>query len=269
MNELVNGGDHGNNIQVAYLRGDANQALEVPSIRATRYAAGYGQEKGRLVTKIFNRASKSIPVVLFDVLPWYLRVYFHTLVVTNSNGNTVEPLRKEFSLGVDRVRPYSMELVLSLPPKSTTTVEIAFEKSILKWLEYPPDANHGFYVAPAVVSYPCDADKCLQQCLDEDSPRRNRVFTEAVLMNLPTPDFSMPYNVICLACTVVALAFGPLHNITTKSLIIDTEGEPPSMLKRVWGKVRDKLPFGRRPAVAESGPATPANKSDSDPAQAQ
>jgi len=26
----------------------------------------------------------------------------------------------------------------------------------------------------------------------------------------------MPYNVICLTCTVVALAFGPLHNITTK-----------------------------------------------------
>jgi hypothetical protein len=39
-------------------------------------------------------------------------------------------------------------------------------------------------------------------------------------VNLPTPDFSMPYNVICLACTVVALAFGPLHNITTKSLTV-------------------------------------------------
>ena len=40
--------------------------------------------------------------------------------------------------------------------------------------------------------------------------------TETLIITLPTPDFSMPYNVICLACTVVALAFGPLHNITTK-----------------------------------------------------
>lgn len=43
--------------------------------------------------------------------------------------------------------------------------------------------------------------------------------TESLIITLPTPDFSMPYNVICLACTVVALAFGPIHNITTKSLM--------------------------------------------------
>jgi len=42
------------------------------------------------------------------------------------------------------------------------------------------------------------------------------IFTEILLLTLPTPDFSMPYNVICLACTVAALAFGPLHNITTR-----------------------------------------------------
>jgi phosphatidylinositol glycan class T len=30
----------------------------------------------------------------------------------------------------------------------------------------------------------------------------------------------MPYNVICLACTAVALAFGPLHNISTKRLVL-------------------------------------------------
>merc|ERR1719278_782395 len=47
-----------------------------------------------------------------------------------------------------------------------------------------------------------------------------QLYTESLLVNLPTPDFSMPYNVICLACTVVALAFGPLVNITTKSLTI-------------------------------------------------
>ena len=35
---------------------------------------------------------------------------------------------------------------------------------------------------------------------------------------MATPDVSMPYNVICLACTVVALAFGPLYNLTTKRL---------------------------------------------------
>jgi len=44
---------------------------------------------------------------------------------------------------------------------------------------------------------------------------------ENLLVTLPTPDFSMPYNVICLVCTVVALAFGPLHNICTKRLLLE------------------------------------------------
>lgn len=47
--------------------------------------------------------------------------------------------------------------------------------------------------------------------------------TETLIVTMPTPDFSMPYNVICLACTVVALAFGPLHNITTKRYWYETE----------------------------------------------
>lgn len=44
-----------------------------------------------------------------------------------------------------------------------------------------------------------------------------RVYSESLLVNLPTPDFSMPFNVICLGCTAVALAFGGLHNLTTKA----------------------------------------------------
>ena len=47
-----------------------------------------------------------------------------------------------------------------------------------------------------------------------------RIHTEALLVTLPTPDFSMPYNYICLSCTVVALAFSPLHNMTTKWLLL-------------------------------------------------
>ena len=43
-----------------------------------------------------------------------------------------------------------------------------------------------------------------------------RIYSESLLVNLPTPDFSMPFNVICLGCTAVALAFGGLHNLTTK-----------------------------------------------------
>merc|ERR1712179_145641 len=61
--------------------------------------------------------------------------------------------------------------------------------------------------------------------------------TEILLVSLPTPDFSMPYNVICLACTVAALAFGPIHNITTKTLVLVQPGEEE---KGLLGKIFDK-----------------------------
>ena len=48
----------------------------------------------------------------------------------------------------------------------------------------------------------------------------------------------MPYNVICLACTVAALAFGPIHNITTKSLELVQPGQEE---KGLLGKLLDKL----------------------------
>ena len=69
----------------------------------------------------------------------------------------------------------------------------------------------------------------------------------------------MPYNVICLACTVVALAFGPLHNITTKNLTIE-EGE---MEKGFLGKLIAKVKglFGRR-EQAETATEEPEEKEE-------
>jgi len=38
-------------------------------------------------------------------------------------------------------------------------------------------------------------------------------YTEVLLVPLTTPDFSMPYNVITITCTVFALYFGSLLNV--------------------------------------------------------
>ena len=43
-------------------------------------------------------------------------------------------------------------MVLEVPSKSYLEISIEFEKSLLKWLEYPPDANKGFYVNSALIS---------------------------------------------------------------------------------------------------------------------
>ena len=47
-----------------------------------------------------------------------------------------------------------------------------------------------------------NANSSKVEVLKDDSMILVQLYTEALLVNLPTPDFSMPYNVICLACTV-------------------------------------------------------------------
>jgi len=238
---------------------------EAPVISASRHQTGYGQEVGGIVTQIRNSGPDPLTIVLYDVLPWYLRVYFHTLSIearmTHGRVRKISPLKSKFVPGLDRAKPYTLELVLTLPPKSTTKVSLGFEHSILKWNEYPPDANKGFYVGSALIatllkpeqtrgltlgpshSTIMDAFATADGTTSESDLVLVQLYTESLLVSLPTPDFSMPYNVICLACTVVALAFGPLLNLTTKTLQVEeestggAEGKPVSKLASILEKV--------------------------------
>ena len=71
-----------------------------------------------------------------------------------------------------------------------------------------------------------------------------RLHTEILLITLPTPDFSMPYNVICLACTVVAIAFGSFHNLSSRRFeAVDPKKNPgpigkvKAMLAKLKGRI--------------------------------
>ena len=221
------------------------------------------------MTKLRNNAATSQRIVFLDVLPWYLRCYLHTLSLRNdkARGGLLKPLVTDFRPGKDRDRPYVLELVVELPAKSETLISIEFEKSLLKWLEYPPDANRGFDVGSAVISAVLPGRKnftglgrrhsTFAEAMEADDSGEGgeaeheafyQLHTEKLLVNLPTPDFSMPYNVICLACTVVALAFGPLHNITTKNLQVVSPGTEE---KGYLGNAVDKIKSLFRRAVEQ------------------
>nr|KAG5712255.1 hypothetical protein BaRGS_014605 [Batillaria attramentaria] len=128
-------------------------------------------------------------------------------------------------------------------------VSLQFERAFLKWTEYPPDANHGFYINSAVISFQLPTDSAtlipplntstLQQAIVDGSQENFvRLYTEALLVSLPTPDFSMPYNVICLACTVIAIAFGSIHNLTTRSFVLFNPAEKKGLMTRLKGLLK-------------------------------
>ncbi|XP_033342210.2 phosphatidylinositol glycan anchor biosynthesis class T isoform X1 [Megalopta genalis] len=218
------------NIGVTHNAG-AKVSLNYPSILyANRYIIGYGQERGSLVTKLYNNYWQPLDVVLLENIPWYLLVYFHSVTIT-CEGQQIVPLAQRYLPGKERKSPYYLEMVLRLPARSVTRFSIEMDYSFLKWQEYPPDANHGFYMGSAVITallpiarnytaLPLDGSTITSSFNASRVGYLVQLRTESLLISLPTPDFSMPYNVICLACTAVALAFGPLHNISTKTLVL-------------------------------------------------
>lgn len=220
-----------------------------PLLHAERYVAGYGLQTGEIHTLMYNQHPyRSFPVLLLDSVPWYLRLYVHTLTVT-SKGKDNKPSYIHYQPSKDRVRPHLLEMLVQLPPNSVTEVTVQFERALLKWTEYTPDPNHGFYVGSSVVSslvpsiVAMDTNNTRDRPLfssffptKEESSYFIRVYTEPLLVNLPTPDFSMPYNVICLTCTVVAVGYGSLYNLLTRNFQID---EPnPGLAKRIANVIR-------------------------------
>lgn len=141
---------------------------------------------------------------------------------------------------MERKRSYLVELLFELPANSTTTVSLDVDKLFLQWTEFNPDANLGFFIPSSVITavLPDAPTETTIQQLNNDYGVV-RIYTEKILVALPTPDFSMPYNVICLACTVVAIGFGSFHNISTKVFVEDTE-QKPSLIQRIKAKLYGK-----------------------------
>lgn len=62
-----------------------------PLLHAERYVAGYGLQTGEIHTLMYNNHPyRSFPVLLLDTVPWYLRLYVHTLKIT-SKGKDNKP----------------------------------------------------------------------------------------------------------------------------------------------------------------------------------
>jgi phosphatidylinositol glycan class T len=141
---------------------------------------------------------------------------------------------------VDRKRGTQLELVMTVPPASTVMLTYDFEKAILRYTEYPPDANRGFNVAPAVI-------RVLNEVDSDGTPKDVYIRTTSLLLPLPTPDFSMPYNVIILTSTVMALAFGSIYNLLVRRFVgADEVGENKvrALLKKISGgivTIKDRL----------------------------
>ena len=211
-----------------------------PPLYASRSFTGHGQERGGVQTLLTNPSTTSpISFIYFETLPWFMKPYLHTLTARLSNSSTPDPhLIKEtfYRPALDRRRGTQLELLITIPAASTVILTYDFDKAILRYTEYPPDANRGFDVAPAIIRLlPPFGD-----APEQSSQTPIYIRTSSLLLPLPTPDFSMPYNVIILTSTVMALAFGMIFNLLVRRFVGADEVErwDAAALK---GRIRGRL----------------------------
>lgn len=78
------------NIALTYKKSNIQRTKSPPLLHANRFISGYGQQKGGIVSRIFNRHWKPINVIILENIPWFVPVYLHTLKIV-SNGIEIKP----------------------------------------------------------------------------------------------------------------------------------------------------------------------------------
>ncbi|EEB05820.1 pig-T [Schizosaccharomyces japonicus yFS275] len=179
-------------------------------VRADYALTNYGNHWSGISLMLTNPQPKNYTATAMSQLPWFAHSYLHTLQVrVNDTLLPKEDVLCQIAYRPfkDRVHNSFLELQFLLPAFTSVKIITDFEKSPIKLHEYPPDANRGFDIPPAIIS------------IYDNTTLHSTLRTTSLLLSLPTPDFSMPYNVIILTSTVMALTFGSIFNLLVRRFV--------------------------------------------------
>ncbi|ONK58087.1 uncharacterized protein A4U43_C09F7980 [Asparagus officinalis] len=256
-----------------------------PPFYANRFLMGSGYERGSIAISLQSSHSHEwhldqfngckVEAVVFQVVPWYVKVYYHTLKIFIDGkpqivSDVVENMR--ISPSEDKVSPGMLELMLRFPCNmQSASLVLDFDKGFLHIDEYPPDANQGFDISSALISFPnfysnrtyLIDDSLTQSPLLLEFQEENIVqsYTEVLLVPLTTPDFSMPYNVITFTCTVLALYFGSLLNVLRRRVgeeerLLKCQVEKTALLPLLLSRLVSKFKRQNRELSQSSSPSS-------------
>ncbi|KAF9045933.1 Gpi16 subunit GPI transamidase component [Hymenopellis radicata] len=178
------------------------------SVRRT--LQGSSQDRGQLSIFLTNHMPSSIQVVYLETMPWIVQFYLHTMRV-HVNGISDDTLLSNTSYipPVPHAKPATFQTLITLPKDSVVQVTIDVTKAFLRYTEHPPDAQRGWDLPPAVLIPVTEGDVY-----------GARIYTPPLLVDLATPDFSMPYNVIIFSCSLIAFIFGTIFNLLTRKFVV-------------------------------------------------
>ena len=197
---------------------------------------------GTIALSIRNEADSTRPVVYSEVWPWWVKGWVSEMELRidddSRNRSRFRMFLVELALIVgteDLLSSFeyhpshppkpsttSLHLHLNLPPHSTLHISLPFTKLTLKYTEHRPDAERGVDIPSGILTLlDVEGEDTQDDSLhfgqtNHRKTGRRRIYTSRLLLDVPTPDFSMPYNVIIMSSTVMAVFFGLMHGALTR-----------------------------------------------------
>lgn len=110
-----------------------------------------------------------------------------------------------------------------IPEDSSIYVQVEYKPRFLSFEEFPADPNRGFDIPPSIATFSCYA---ADNNLSNANADIAHVYSNSLLIMPPVPDLSMPFNVISITSTFLALILGTLINI---------------LIRKATGRITDKL----------------------------
>ena len=212
--------------------------------RVSAHLTGRGDAHGGLVLEAYRtglvppggNGGGNATLRLLQLLPPACRVWWHTLALRLDGAPAdlaaalAEPPRvAPHGTGARRTHAALLDIALALPPGTRSArLAMRFSTAFLRLDELPPDGQRGVDIPPAraaiTVHSPastkldaCDAEATPLLCavlagtpsdvalIDGDGTNVFVGYSGGLLLTLPSPDASMPFNVICFVCTALAL----------------------------------------------------------------
>ncbi|KAH9251057.1 hypothetical protein BASA81_011117 [Batrachochytrium salamandrivorans] len=187
-----------------------------------------------------------LPVLHWEFLPHFIQPRMKTLQV-RANGALVPDVRRVVEFVSNDGLGSPGFLIFSLVCERDLTITYEFDKLFLYYGQYPPNPNRGFDVPSSITQFNTSTATAVKvpAIWQRSHAGPVRVSSEALLVYLAHPDFSMPYNVITLSSTAFAMFLGMLVNISVRKRgDLWTRKPAPGLLVRLRTWLVDR--FARR-----------------------
>ena len=182
-----------------------NSIHEIPRqyLNIERSIIGWGQVDGQILVKLSNlHPNEPLTIHRYhDISPFFL--------VPNIKMLIIDPLRWMRNEHIEYIpsngdkSPNRLTLKdIEIKPLQTVSFRLYFEKLFLHVNDFPPDADHGLEVFSSWANV-------THKAADSEN---DIVYGDGMLVSMPKPDFSMPFNVITLTSTVMAFMYGSVFN---------------------------------------------------------